>query len=225
MSKLIEIKSLSKVYQSGKDRILALDKVNLTVEKNTYLSIVGPSGAGKSTLLHILGGLEPPTQGEVFFEGINIYRMKERQLSLWRREKVGFVFQFYHLIEELTVAENLFLPLLLNKKREIKFAFKRIQDLLQYLEIEEKVNAFPSELSGGEKQRVAIARALVAEPEVLLCDEPTGNLDSSSAERVKFLLKRLHQEKNKTIILVTHNIELAKEAEKIIYIREGRIFL
>ena len=157
------------MYQSGKDRILALDKVNLTVEKNTYLSIVGPSGAGKSTLLHILGGLEPPTQGEVFFEGVNIYRMKERQLSLWRREKVGFVFQFYHLIEELTVAENLFLPLLLNKKREIKFAFKRIQDLLQYLEIEEKVNAFPSELSGGEKQRVAIARALVAESEVLLC--------------------------------------------------------
>jgi len=224
MSKLIEIKSLSKVYRSGKDRILALDKVNLTVEKNTYLSIVGPSGAGKSTLLHILGGLEPPTQGEVFFEGVNIYRMKERQLSLWRREKVGFVFQFYHLIEELTVAENLFLPLLLNKKREIKFTFKRIQDLLQYLGIEEKVNTFPSELSGGEKQRVAIARALVAEPEVLLCDEPTGNLDSSSAERVKFLLKRLHQEKNKTIILVTHNIELAKEAEKIIYIREGRIF-
>jgi len=223
MSKLIEINSLSKVYRSGKDRILALDKVNLTVEKNTYLAIVGPSGAGKSTFLHILGGLEPPTQGEVFFEGINIYRMKEEQLSLWRREKVGFVFQFYHLIEELTVAENLLLPLLL-KKGEGKFTFKRIQDLLQYLEIEEKVNIFPSELSGGEKQRVAIARALIAEPEVLLCDEPTGNLDASSAERVKFLLKRLHQEKNKTIILVTHNIELAKEAEKIIYIREGRIF-
>ncbi|RKY35922.1 MAG: ABC transporter ATP-binding protein, partial [Candidatus Omnitrophota bacterium] len=156
MSKLIEINSLSKVYRSGKDRILALDKVNLTVEKNTYLAIVGPSGAGKSTFLHILGGLEPPTQGEVFFEGINIYRMKEEQLSLWRREKVGFVFQFYHLIEELTVAENLLLPLLL-KKGEGKFTFKRIQDLLQYLEIEEKVNAFPSELSGGEKQRVAIA--------------------------------------------------------------------
>ena len=223
MSKLIEINSLSKVYRSGKDRILALDKVNLTVEKNTYLAIVGPSGAGKSTFLHILGGLEPPTQGEVFFEGINIYRMKEEQLSLWRREKVGFVFQFYHLIEELTVAENLLLPLLL-KKGEGKFTFKRIQDLLQYLEIEEKVNIFPSELSGGEKQRVAIARALIAEPEVLLCDEPTGNLDASSAERVKFLLKRLHQEKNKTIILVTHNIELAKEAEEVVYIKRGRIF-
>ncbi|RKY46046.1 MAG: ABC transporter ATP-binding protein [Candidatus Omnitrophota bacterium] len=223
MSKLIEINSLSKVYRSGKDRILALDKVNLTVEKNTYLAIVGPSGAGKSTFLHILGGLEPPTQGEVFFEGINIYRMKEEQLSLWRREKVGFVFQFYHLIEELTVAENLLLPLLL-KKGEGKFTFKRIQDLLQYLEIEEKVNAFPSELSGGEKQRVAIARALIAEPEVLLCDEPTGNLDASSAEKIKLLLKRLHQEREKTIILVTHNIELAKEAEEVVYIKRGRIF-
>ncbi|HDN86480.1 MAG: ABC transporter ATP-binding protein [Candidatus Omnitrophota bacterium] len=223
MSKLIEINSLSKVYRSGKDRILALDKVNLTVEKNTYLAIVGPSGAGKSTFLHILGGLEPPTQGEVFFEGINIYRMKEEQLSLWRREKVGFVFQFYHLIEELTVAENLLLPLLL-KKGEGKFTFKRIQDLLQYLEIEEKVNAFPSELSGGEKQRVAIARALIAEPEVLLCDEPTGNLDASSAAKIKLLLKRLHQEREKTIILVTHNIELAKEAEEVVYIKRGRIF-
>jgi len=220
MSKLIETISVSKEYLSGQEKVCALDKVSLSCEKGDYLSIVGPSGAGKSTLLHLLGGLDSPTKGKIMFRKQNIYKLGESGLSSWRNKHIGFVFQFYHLIEELSVFENVVLPLFLRFR---KYSLKTIQELLKYLGIEDRKNFFPSQLSGGQRQRVAFARALAADPEVILCDEPTGNLDHESKERIISLLDKLNKEKGKTIILVTHNLELAKKTKRILFIKDGRI--
>jgi putative ABC transport system ATP-binding protein len=222
MSSLIEAKNLSKVYKSGKQSIVALDNLNLTIPHKEYIAIVGPSGAGKSTLVHILGGLESPTKGTVTFGGKDIYKMSDNQISQWRAKLVGFVFQFYHLIEELTVQENIMLPsLLLSQDR--KTTFKKVEELLKYLKIEEKRYAFPSELSGGQKQRVAIARALINDPQIIFCDEPTGNLDSESAQRVMSLLSSLNQEKGKTVVIVTHNQDVAENAKVVLCMKGGRL--
>lgn len=224
MNKFIEVRNLSKVYQSGKDKVVALDKINLTIKAKEYLAIVGPSGAGKSTLLHILGGLELPTQGEVIFKDKNIYRMKDSHLCRWRNKTVGFVFQFYHLLEELTVEENIVLPYLLFH-RDRKTALKKVQTLLKYLDIEDKRYCLPGELSGGQKQKVAIARALINRPQLILCDEPTGNLDEDSARKVIGLLERLNREQGKTIVIVTHNLDIAKQTKRVLYIKGGKIKL
>ena len=222
MNSLIELRNISKVYQSGKERIVALQQESFRLKENDFLGIVGPSGAGKSTFLHILGGLEIPTQGEVLYKNKNIYALKDSHICQWRNRKVGFVFQFYHLLEELTVQENVSLPsFLLCKDR--KTAFKKSQSLLQYLDILDKKDCFPSELSGGQKQKVAIARALINEPEMILCDEPTGNLDESSARKIMDLLSLLNKEKGKTIVIVTHNHEIAKEAKTVFFMKGGRI--
>ncbi len=220
MSELFRIDSLTKEYRSGQETIRALKEISVSLHTGDYLAIVGPSGAGKSTLLHILGGLDSPTKGRVLFKGRDVYKMKDKELSLWRNKHIGFVFQFYHLIEELNVLENITLALNLNKR---KYSLKTIEDLLKYLGIEEKKKAFPSQLSGGQRQRVAFARALVGDPEVIFCDEPTGNLDKDSQEKIVALLDKLNKEKNKTIILFTHNLELAKCAKDRLFIKDGCI--
>jgi len=216
---LITLFDVSKVYKMGKTEVVALKGVNLTIKEEEFLAIVGPSGAGKTTLLHIIGGLLPPTEGKVLFKGEDIYGKSDRWRCRWRINSVGFIFQFYHLIEELTVLENIALPSFLISSS--KTAFKKAENLLKYLKIEKKAKSFPSELSGGEKQKVAIARALINEPELLLCDEPTGNLDKEAKEVVFKLLEFFNKEKKKTILLVTHNVELAKKAERVVYIKEG----
>jgi putative ABC transport system ATP-binding protein len=219
MSKLIEVVSLKKIYLEPKSKVEALKGISFCVYPCDYLSIVGPSGAGKSTLLHLIGGLDSPTEGTVLFKGEDIYKMDEKRRAFWRNKNIGFIFQFYHLIEELNVLDNI----LVASFEDRKSSFKKAQELLKYLGIEERKNFFPSQLSGGEKQKVAIARALINEPDLILCDEPTGNLDKESQEKVILLLKRLNEEKKKTIILVTHNLELAKRAKRTIFIKNGEI--
>ena len=170
MNELFRVESLTKAYHSGQGLTKALSGVSLSLYPGDYLAVVGPSGAGKSTLLHVLGGLDYPTGGRVFFEGRDVYKMKDKELSSWRSNNIGFVFQFYHLIEELNILENVTLALSLNKK---KYSLKTIEKLLEYLGIADKMKAFPSQLSGGQRQRVAFARALINDPNFILCDEPT----------------------------------------------------
>lgn len=220
MSKLLEVSNLVKTYYSGQELVQALAGIDLSVEQGDYLSIVGPSGAGKSTLLHVLSGLDSPTKGQVLFKGQDIYKMLDSELSAWRNKHIGFIFQFYHLIEELNILENVALPLSLNKKN---YSLKTAQELLKYLGIADKLNFFPSQLSGGQKQRAAVARALINDSEVILCDEPTGNLDWGSQQKIILFLEKLNKEKKKTIILVTHNLELAKRANKVLFIEAGKL--
>lgn len=219
MNELIEVKSISKTYNDGIP-FAALQDISLSIASQDYLAITGPSGAGKSTLIHIIGGLESPTTGEVFFQEKHISKLNDRELCLWRNKTVGFVFQFYHLIEELNVLENVAIAVFGQMQ---KYSFKKAKELLKYLGLDRRVEAFPSQLSGGEKQRVAIARALVNDPQVLFCDEPTGNLDKESQERIVNLLEGLNKNRKKTIVLVTHNQELAKQAKKVLIIEDGKI--
>lgn len=198
--------------------VWALKDVSLALKGGDYVAIVGPSGAGKSTLLHILGGLDAPTEGMVTFKGKNIYKQSDKGLSLWRARHIGFVFQFYHLIEELNAFENIVLPLVLLRR---KCSLKTIDELIQYLGIAKRKRSYPSQLSGGERQKVALARALVNDPELILCDEPTGNLDSDSQEKVVQLLDDCNKKKGKTVIIVTHNMELAKRADTMLFIDNG----
>jgi len=220
MSKLLELTSTTKIYQNGADRVEAVKGASLLVEGGQFLAVVGPSGAGKSTLLHMIGGLEPPTKGEVIFGRMNLYRMKSNDLARWRNSTVGFVFQFYHLIEELNALENVALACF--GKGRI-YALKKAQELLKYLDLEKRAEFFPSQLSGGEKQKVAIARALVNDPQIILCDEPTGNLDKDSQDKVMQLFNRLNKDMKKTVVMVTHNQEIAKEAQKTLYMRGGEL--
>ncbi|HIE36117.1 MAG TPA: ABC transporter ATP-binding protein [Candidatus Omnitrophica bacterium] len=219
MNKLIEVISLKRIYLEADTEVEALKDVSFSVYLCDYLSIVGPSGAGKSTLLHLIGGIDTPTQGTILFKGEDIYKMNRKRRALWRNKNIGFIFQFYHLIEELNVLDNI----LVASFEDRKFSFKKAQELLKYLGIKERENFFPSQLSGGEKQKVAIARALINEPDLILCDEPTGNLDKESQERVMELLRKLNEEKKKTIVLVTHNLELAERAKRMVFIKNGEI--
>ncbi len=218
MSELIEARGVNRAYQSGHESIWALKKATLSISAGDFLAVVGPSGAGKSTLLHLLGGLDSPTEGEVLFKGKNINRQSDKNLSLWRAQHVGFVFQFYHLIEELTAMENVLLASRIVRR---KFSLNNIRELIQYLGIEHRIHSYPSQLSGGERQKVALARALANDPELILCDEPTGNLDRDSQDKVTQLLEGLNRDKEKTIVLVTHNLDLAKKAKRILFIEDG----
>lgn len=220
MNNLLDVVSVTKTYHNGREEVFALEDVSLSLSEGDYLAIVGPSGAGKSTLLHIMAGLDSPTKGRVVFKEKNIYKMGDEELSRWRNREVGLVFQFYHLIEELNILENITIAA---RRAKRKSSFKKAEELLKYLGIEERKTFFPSQLSGGEKQRTAIARALINDPQILLCDEPTGNLDKDSQERVIQLLERINKEQNKTIVLVTHNLELAKRAKRIVFIEAGRV--
>ena len=217
---LIEIKNLSKVYGSGEAEVRALKDVNLNIEQGEFIAIVGPSGSGKSTLLHLIGGVDKPSSGEVIIKGESIYKLKEKELSILRRRKLGFVFQFFNLIPVLTAEENIEMPVLLDNS---KIDRNYMNELLKLLGLEERRKHHPSELSGGQQQRVSIGRALANKPSIILADEPTGNLDSKNSKEVLELLKYCAKKYNQTLILITHDINIAKSADRIITIEDGKI--
>ena len=216
----IEVKNLCKVYGKGEAEVKALDNINLNIEQGEFVAIVGPSGSGKSTLLHLLGGVDKPTSGEVIIKGESIYKLKEKELSILRRRKLGFVFQFFNLIPVLTAEENIEMPVLLDNGKIDK---KYMNELLKLLGLEERKNHHPSELSGGQQQRVSIGRALANKPSIILADEPTGNLDSKNSKEVLELLKYCAKKYNQTLILITHDINIAKSADRVITIEDGKI--
>jgi len=220
---IIEAKLVSKVYLDVHAVVKALEKVSIGVREAEYVAIVGPSGAGKSTLLHILGGLERPTEGKVFFRKKDISRMKASSIYRLRNEHLGFVFQFYYLISELNVWENILLPASIKLHYLPQKTRDYAGELAEMLGLKERIHAFPHQLSGGERQRVALARALINRPQILFCDEPTGNLDTEAAAIIKQVLRDINCKNSTTIVLVTHNLDLAREAERIIYLNNGRI--
>ena len=217
---ILETKNLRKIYGSGDTEVKALDGVNLSVENGEFVAIVGTSGSGKSTLLHMLGGLDRPTSGSVTVDGKNIFALKDEALTIFRRRKIGFVFQSYNLVPVLNVYENIVLPIHLDgRKVDEKF----IGQIVKTLGLDGRLDALPSQLSGGQQQRVAIARALAAAPAIILADEPTGNLDSKTSQDVLGLLKVTSQKFSQTIVMITHNEEIAQMADRIIRIEDGRI--
>lgn len=217
---ILEAKHISKTFFTGSVAVKALRPVSLQFESGTFTAIIGRSGSGKSTLLHILGGLVSPDQGDVYLEGKSIYTLSDHANTLLRRRRIGFVFQFYNLLPELTVYENIVMPIHLDGKKEDK---AYIQELISFLGLEDKIHTFPHVLSGGQQQRVALARALACKPAILLADEPTGNLDKQSGDEVIDLLARTRYHFNQTIILVTHDLQLASHAQRIITLNDGKI--
>ena len=218
--RILETKDLRKIYGSGETEVRALDGVNLQIENGEFVAIVGTSGSGKSTLLHMLGGLDQPTSGSVIVDGKDIFSLKEEALTIFRRRKIGFVFQSYNLVPVLNVYENIVLPIELDGGKVNK---EFIQKIVQTLGLDGRLNALPSQLSGGQQQRVAIARALAAAPAIILADEPTGNLDSRTSQDVLSLLKVTSQKFSQTIVMITHNEEIAQMADRIIRIEDGKI--
>ena len=216
----IEVKNLSKVYGSGEAEVTALKNIDLNIEQGEFVAIVGPSGSGKSTLLHLHGGVDKPRSGEVIIKGESIYKLKEKELAILRRRKLGFVFQFFNLIPVLTAEENIEMPVLLDNGKIDK---NYMNELLKLLGLEERRNHHPSELSGGQQQRVSIGRALANKPSIILADEPTGNLDSKNSKEVLELLKYCAKKYNQTLILITHDINIAKSADRVITIEDGEI--
>ena len=217
---ILETKELKKYYGTGETMVRALDGVSLTVEQGTFLAIVGTSGSGKSTLLHMLGGLDRPTSGTVTVDGKELSTLKDEELTIFRRRKIGFVFQNYNLVPVLNVYENIVLPIQLDGgKPDANY----VADIVKTLGLEQKMEALPNNLSGGQQQRVAIARALAAKPAILLADEPTGNLDSKTGLDVMGLLKATGQRFQQTIVMITHNEEIAQMADRIVRIEDGKL--
>lgn len=217
---ILETRDLKKYYNSGETTVKALDGVNLKIEAGTFTAIVGTSGSGKSTLLHMLGGLDRPTEGKVLVDKKDIFTFKEEALTIFRRRKIGFVFQSYNLVPVLNVKENILLPIELDGGRPDQ---AYIQKIITLLGLEEKLQNLPSNLSGGQQQRVAIARALAGKPAIILADEPTGNLDSRTSQDVMSLLKVTSERFRQTIVMITHNEEIAQMADRIIRIEDGKI--
>ena len=217
---ILETKDLRKIYGSGDTEVRALDGVNLQIENGEFVAIVGTSGSGKSTLLHMLGGLDRPTSGNVIVDGKDIFSLKDEALTIFRRRKIGFVFQSYNLVPVLNVYENIVLPIELDGGKVNK---EFVQRIVQTLGLDGRLDALPSQLSGGQQQRVAIARALAAAPAIILADEPTGNLDSKTSQDVLSLLKVTSQKFSQTIVMITHNEEIAQMADRIIRIEDGKI--
>ncbi len=215
---LIETQNLCKYYGKGENRVKALDDVCLSIDKGEMAAIVGTSGAGKSTLLHLLGGLDKPTSGVVRYDGKNIFAQKDRQLARFRLQRIGFIFQFWGLIPELTAWNNIILPSALNKSTDKEY----ISKICDSLGISDRLTHYPNELSGGQQQRVAIARALANKPSVLLCDEPTGNLDERSGREVTELLRRIREDYGQTVIIITHDNSVARQCSRIIKIKDGK---
>lgn len=218
--KILQADNLIKIYGSGENEVHALDGVNFSVEKGEFVAIVGTSGSGKSTLLHILGGLDRPTSGNVAVDNRNIFSLKDEELTIFRRRKIGFVFQNYNLVPVLNVYENIVLPIQLDGKEPDA---DYIKSIIETLGIESKLDNLPNNLSGGQQQRVAIARALASKPAIILADEPTGNLDSKTSQDVLGLLKVTSQKYAQTIVMITHNEEIAQLADRIIRIEDGKI--
>jgi len=218
---IVTAKNLRKTFYNGNNRVEALKNIDVFIKKNEALFIVGPSGAGKSTLLHILAGFEKPDRGEVILDGENIYRLPDRRQAAIRNEKIGFVFQFYHLLPEFTAAENVMLPALMRHRCDKGAVRKKADLLLAKVGLSKRANHKPRELSGGEQQRVAIARALINSPKVLFCDEPTGNLDSKNSRAIYDLLFGINKEENLTLAVVTHETALAASADRCLSIKDG----
>ena len=216
----IETENLTKIYKVGQKDVHALNGITLSVQEGEFLAIMGTSGCGKSTLLHLLGGLDKATSGKVIINDNDLSQMSDKELSVLRRDYIGFVFQKFNLIKELSVTENIILPVLLADKKP---DMVRVRELTEILGLSDRLDHTPSELSGGQQQRVAIARALMNDPNLILCDEPTGNLDHRSSDEVVNLLKAVHDKYNKTIIIVTHDINVAKVADKILKMDDGKI--
>lgn len=217
---ILRCKNVRKVYGSGNNQVVALDRINLSVQKGEFTAIVGASGSGKSTLLHILGSVDRPTEGKVLIEGTDLSSMNQTQAAIFRRRNVGLVYQFYNLIPTLTVRKNILLPLLLDKRKPNQEYFEQI---VHSLGIQDRLEALPSQLSGGQQQRAAIARALIYRPALLLADEPTGNLDRKNGKEIIDLLKLSNRNLKQTILLVTHDEKMALEADRMITIVDGKI--
>ncbi len=216
----ITIRHVKKYYGSGSSQVKALDGVDLSVAQGEFVAIVGASGSGKTTLLNMMGGLDAPTEGEVIVDGVNLGGLREEQRAVFRRKKVGFIFQNYTLVPTLTVEENILFPLDLDGSAP---DFKFLEEMTELLGLRDKLQVYPGALSGGQQQRAAIARALMAKPAIILADEPTGNLDSQNGQNVAGLLKMTAQLTHRTLVLVTHNLELAQLADRVVQMKDGRI--
>ncbi len=219
---IIELKNVWKIYEMGEMRVPALQGLDLQVEEGQFVSIMGPSGSGKSTAMNMIGCLDIPTKGEIYLDGENIANLHESDLAQIRGKKIGFIFQKFNLINSLSALENVMLPMVFQDK-SLNERRKKAKELLGLVELTNRMNHKPNELSGGQQQRVAIARALANDPEVILADEPTGNLDSKTGENVMGFIKKLHEKENKTVIVVTHEAEVAKMADKMCILKDGKI--
>ncbi len=217
---ILRTENLTKIYGKGDNQVIAVNDVGISVKQGEFLAIVGSSGSGKSTLLHMLGGVDRPTSGKVFIEDNDIYRMNDDRLAIFRRRQVGLIYQFYNLIPVLNVEENMTLPCELDGKKPDK---ELLEELLQTLGLKGRRKHLPNELSGGQQQRVAIGRALMNRPAILLADEPTGNLDSKASDEIVELLKVSNQKYKQTIVMITHNLEIAKQADRVLVIEDGRV--
>ena len=217
---LLKVEHLSKIYGKGQNQVKALDDVSFSVEKGEFVAIVGASGSGKSTLLHLIGGVDRPTDGKVYINDTDVFSLNDDKLAIFRRRQVGIIYQFYNLIPILNVEENIALPLELDERKVEK---KEMDEMLEHLGLTERRAHLPNELSGGQQQRTSIGRALITRPSLILADEPTGNLDTKSGNEIMELLKKSNRELNQRIIMITHNMELAKEEERIIMIEDGKI--
>lgn len=217
---ILKVENLTKIYGKGNNRVVALNNVSFSVTKGEFVAIVGASGSGKSTLLHLIGGVDRPTNGKVFIGGNDIYALNDDKLAIFRRRQIGLIYQFYNLIPILNVEENITLPLSLDNRPINK---EVLDDLLQKLNLTNRKNHLPNELSGGQQQRTSIGRALITNPTIVLADEPTGNLDSKASDEIVTLLKKANKEYKQTIIMITHNMDIAKCADRIIRIEDGQI--
>ena len=217
---VLKAEHLTKVYGSGENEVRALDDVSFYIQRGEFVAIIGPSGSGKSTLLHILGGVDRLTSGRVYLDGIDVYGQNEEQLAIFRRREVGLIYQFYNLIPVLNVVENMTLPVQMDGR---KVGEERLQELLKLLNLEDRKNHLPNQLSGGQQQRVSIGRALMNAPAIVLADEPTGNLDSRNSQEIMELLKLSNKKYSQTLVMITHDENLALQADRIIAIEDGRI--
>ena len=217
---ILKVENLTKIYGKGATKVVALDNVSFSVEKGEFVAIVGASGSGKSTLLHLMGGVDRPTSGSVYIDGKNIYKYTDDELAIFRRRQIGLIYQFYNLIPILNVEENITLPLDLDNRKVDK---QRLENLLKLLGLDKRRYHLPNQLSGGQQQRTSIGRAMITSPAIILADEPTGNLDSKASDEIVELLKKSNKDFKQTIIMITHNMDIAKEADRIIKIEDGKI--
>lgn len=218
--KILEVKNLTKTYGKGENQVRAVDNISFSVEKGEFIAIVGSSGSGKSTLLHLIGGVDRPTSGKVYIEGKDIYKLNDDSLAIFRRRQVGLIYQFYNLISILNVEENVTLPCQLDGK---KVDEEQLTELLKTLGLDNRRKHLPNQLSGGQQQRVSIGRSLINNPSIVLADEPTGNLDSKASDEIIDLLRLSNKKYNQTIIMITHDLEIAKIADRVIKIEDGKI--
>ncbi len=220
MKEILRVEHLTKIYGKEENKVYAVNDMSFTINRGEFVAIVGSSGSGKSTLLHLIGGVDKPTSGKVYIEGKDIYTLNEENLAIFRRRQVGLIYQFYNLIPILNVIENIMLPCELDGKKVEK---SKVDEIINTLGLNDRINNLPNELSGGQQQRVAIGRALINNPAIILADEPTGNLDTKSSTEIVELLKLSNKKYNQTIIMITHNLEIAKIADRVIHIEDGKI--